>query len=162
MSWVDTGQLGFTQTRVLDYTFNPGVPRRNNVSFRLCLGRSKSIDELYLNGGLAGTREAVSEDFSMPAGLGWLGANTSGTEGMVKDTSCHRLPGHGVGEVILDHADAFNDVTRPPRIRAFVASADTVFTPGSATLSWDVENASAVFVNGPTSPPCRTWWWLQQ
>jgi len=22
-------------------------------------------------------------------------------------------------------------------------------------------NASAVFVNGPTSPPCRTWWWLQ-
>jgi len=29
MTVVDTGQLGFTQTRVLDYTFNPGVPRRN-------------------------------------------------------------------------------------------------------------------------------------
>ena len=148
--WPDTGQLGFTQLGIMDYAFSPGVPsplKPAHVSY--AWSASALTMKLYLNGQLAGTRAGVSSSFGMPRGLGWLGANSAGSEAMVG--TIHRVTvydGVVTEEVIGGHADAFNDVVRPPGILSFTANPGVIFTPGSSTLTWDVRNANAVFING--------------
>lgn len=146
----NTGQLGFTQLGVLDYLFSPAVPSPTlptHVTY--AWNAAAQTMKLYLNGALAGTRSGVNAAFAMPAGQGWLGGNPSGGETMVG--TIHRVTVYDdlvSEEVILGHADAFAGVVRPPIIVAFTATPDAFFTPGSATLSWDVRNAVAVFLDG--------------
>lgn len=148
--WFDTGQLGFTQLGVLDYAFDPGVPSPTQPAHVAYVWDAQArAMKLYLHGELAGTRESVSPDFAMPAGQGWLGANPSGTEAMVGVV--YRVTvydGRVSEEVIRSHADAFGGVTRPPTIRFFEAKPPTLFTPETVALSWEVVNATGVFLDG--------------
>ncbi len=146
----NTGQLGFTQLGEVDYLFSPTVAsptQATHVAF-VWTAATRAM-KLYRGGVLAGTRSGVSANFAMPTGAGWLGANPSGTEAMIG--TIHRVTVYD--EVVSDdvlqrHADVFADVVRPPRILSFAASPEAVFTPGSCLLSWSVEEADAVLLNG--------------
>lgn len=146
----DTGQLGFTQLGIADYLFSPGVPcptLATHITYVWSTG-SQTMS-LYRNGVLAGTRSLVDAGFGMPTGAGWLGANPGNGENMVG--TIHRLTAYNglvSEEVIQNHADAFNGIVRPPIIAAFTASTETVFTPGSTTLMWEVQNADGMDING--------------
>jgi hypothetical protein len=148
--WSNTRELGFTQLGVADYRFSPAVasPTRATHVAYVWNGSTRTM-RLYVSGALAGTTIGVDAGFAMPTGPGWLGANPGGTEAMVG--TLHRVTvynGRLAEEVILSHADAFGGVTRPPVIASFAATPDTVFVPATATLTWDVRQASAVFLNG--------------
>lgn len=148
--WNNTGQLGFTQLGVADYTFHPAVASPTKAAHVSYVWNSGSRTmTLFLNGVLAGSRSGVSSGFAMPQGQGWLGANPQGGEPM--SGTIHRLTvyaGRVSEEVILAHADAFNGIVRPPAILSLTASPETFFAPGFATLRWEVQNASAVFLDG--------------
>lgn len=146
----NTGQLGFTQLGVADYSFNPGVPCPTVPTHIAYVwnagGRTMS---LYRNGILAGTCVNVDAGFQMPSGAGWLGANVGNTENMVG--TVHRLTvyqGLVSEEVIKNHADQFNDIVHPPVIVNFTATPEVIYTPNSTTLEWDVQNADALRLNG--------------
>ena len=146
----NTGQLGFTQLGVADYLFSPGVfcPAQATHITYVWSASSRTMS-LYRNGVLAGTRSSVDTAFGMPTGQGWLGANAGNSENMLG--TIHRLTAYNglvSEEVIKNHSDAFNSIVRPPVIVSFTASPETVFTPGSTTLAWDVRNANAVLLNG--------------
>ncbi len=158
--WQNTGQLGFTQLGVFDYLFAPGVPspaQATHIAY-VWVASSRTM-KLYLNGSLAGTATGVSAAFAMPTGQGWLGGNPSGTETMVG--VIHRVTVYDDAisdDALQRHADAFNDVFRPPILVSFTATPGTLFSPAPSTIAWDVRNASAVFVNGfdVTSLPSLT------
>lgn len=149
-SWNDTSQLGFTQLGIADYLFSPGVPSPLQATHVTYVWNSATRTmSLYRNGVLAGTRSSVDAAFGMPTGQGWLGANPNNSENMVG--AVHRLTAYNglvSEEVIQNHSDAFNGVVRPPVIVAFTATPETVLTPDSTTLTWEVLNANAVFING--------------
>ena len=148
--WNDTGQLGFTQLGVMDYAFTPGVPSPTQPAHVTYVWNSAtSTMKLFLNGKLAGTCSGVSPGFAVPSGPGWLGANPQGGEPMVG--TIYRVTvydGLVSEEVILSHANAFNGVVSPPEILSFTATPDTIFFPGSTTLTWDVRNATSILLNG--------------
>jgi len=145
----NTGQLGFTQLGIKDYAFTPGVPcpvKPTHVAY--AWNSTTHTMRLFLDGHLSGTCAGVSSSFGMPSGRGWLGANPQGGEVMVG--TLHRLTiysGLVSEDVILRHADAFKDVVRPPQILSLIAHPDTVFTPGSATLTWEVRDADTMTLN---------------
>lgn len=146
----NTGQLGFTQLGVADYAFTPVVPSPTVATHLAYVWNAGSRTmSLYRNGALAGTRADVDAGFAMPTGAGWLGANVNNSENMVG--TIHRLtvyPGRVSPEILQHHADTFNDKVPPPVIVSFQAAPDVVFTPGSTTLTWEVQNAEAVLLNG--------------
>lgn len=156
----NTGQLGFTQLGIADYLLSPGVSSptlATHITYVWNVG-SRTMS-LYRNGVLAGTRSSVDAGFGMPAGQGWLGANPNNSENMVG--TIHRVTAYNAlvsEEVIQNHSDAFNGVIRPPVIVSFIATPETVFAPGSATLTWEVRNANGVLINGTnvTSVPSLT------
>ena len=146
----NTGQLGFTQLGVADYLFAPAVPSPNvPVHIAYVWNAATLTMKLYVNGSLAGSRSGVSASFAMPRGAGYLGANPGNTENMTG--TIYRLTVYD--EILSDaalqrHADAFNDIIRPPVLLSFTASPEIIFTPQSSTLSWNVQNANALFLNG--------------
>ena len=146
----NTGQLGFTQLGVADYLFSPAVPSPTLPVHIAYVWQSGSRTmKLYLNGSVAGTISGVSASFAMPAGLGWLGANSSSGEAMVG--TVHRVTVYDdilADSILQRHADVYNDVTRPPVLVSFTATPATIFAPAQATLAWNVQNALAVFING--------------
>ncbi len=148
--WQNTGQLGFTQLGVLDYVFNPGVSSPSLPTHVTYTWQASTLTmRVYINGTLAGTRSGVVATFAMPTGQGWLGGNPSGGE--LLTGTIHRLTVYDdlvAPEVILRHADAFNGVTRPPIIAAFTASPQVVFSPAPSTLSWQVQNAERIEIDG--------------
>jgi hypothetical protein len=148
--WSDTGQLGFTQIGVADYLFSPVIPSPTQpVHIAYVWHPASGTMSLYLNGSLAGARPGVSASFAMPYGQGWLGNSGAGTEGMVG--TIHRVTVYDAvlpEATIQRHADAYNDVVRPPILVSFSATPATLFVPASATLNWNVQNAVAVFING--------------
>ncbi len=148
--WNDTAQLGFTQLGVLDYLFTPSAASPIQPTHVTYLwNASVHSMQLYLNGQWAGACTGVTPDFAMPAGSGWLGANPGGGEPMVG--TLHRVTvydGRVSAEVIQAHADAFKGVIRPPVVVSFAADPEAIFTPGKATLTWNVLGALRVFVNG--------------
>ena len=84
--WDDTGQLGFTHAGVADYVFTPedGQDVTSPETPTHIAYRWQSLDtimSLYVNGELAGTN--VGSAVEMPTGLGLLGNNAGGTEGML-------------------------------------------------------------------------------
>jgi hypothetical protein len=148
--WNNTGQLGFTQLGVADYLFSPVVPSPTEPVHVAYVWRSAERSmELYLNGSLAGTRSGVDGGFAMPAGQGWLGNNAAGSEGMAG--IIHRVTVYDeaiLPDIIQRHADAYNGITHPPILVSFTANPEAVATPNSATLTWNVVDAAAVFIDG--------------
>jgi hypothetical protein len=148
--WNNTGQLGFTQLGVADYLFSPAVPSPNIPVHIVYVWQSATRTmRLYLNGSLAGSSSGVSASFAMPAGAGWLGANPSLTETMAG--TVYRVTVYD--DVIPDaaiqrHADAYNDVVRPPVVLSFSANPPAIFAPDSTTLSWNVENFAGLLLDG--------------
>ena len=146
----NTAKLGFTQLGVADYMFTPAVPSPLQPAHVAFVWDSVALSmKVYVNGLLGGVVSSVSTAFSMPAGTGWLGANPAGTEAMVGTIYRVTVYGESVPEETLQqHATAFTSVTRPPIIASFVADPGVIVGHGSSTLSWEVQNALAVFVNG--------------
>jgi len=146
----NTGQLGFTQLGVLDYLFSPAVPSPIAATHIAYVWNDTTrAMKLYLNGSLAGNSSGVTARFAMPYGQGWLGANPGAGETMVG--TIHRITVYDnslADETIQRHADAFNDIVRPPILVSFTATPDTLFTPASATLSWTVLQADRIFIDG--------------
>ena len=146
----NTGQLGFTQLGIEDYLFNPGVTSPTLAAHITYVWNAVTRTmSLYRNGVLAGTRSSVDAGFGMPTGQGWLGANPNNSENMVGIV--HRLTAYNglvSEEVIQNHSDAFNGIVRPPVVVSFAAAPETVFTPAATTLTWEVLNANAVYING--------------
>src|SRR6185503_9946804 len=138
------------QLGVADYLFLPAVPSPNvPVHIAYVWDAATLTMKLYLNGSLAGSRSGVSSSFAMPRGAGFLGANPGNGETMTG--TIYRLTVYD--DIISDaaiqrHSDAFNDIVRPPILVSFSASPQILFTPQSSTLSWNVQNANAVFLNG--------------
>jgi hypothetical protein len=146
----NTGQLGFTQLGVADYLFAPAVPSPvNPTHIAYVWNNTAKTMTIYVNGALAGMRSSVSASFAMPAGQGYLGANPGNTENMTG--TIYRLTSYNdilPIEIIQQHSDAYHDIVRPPVIASFSAHPTAIFTPASSTLSWDVQRATAVFING--------------
>ena len=148
--WDNTGQLGFTQAAVADYPFTPGVPSPSQATHVTYVWNAATFSmTMYVNGLLAGSAANISTSFAMPMGLGRLGNNLGGTEPMVG--TVYRVTVYDdrlEDSAILRHAKAFTDVLRPPIIVSFTAN-PTAIAPGeSATLSWEVQNAAKVLLNG--------------
>lgn len=148
----NTGQLGFTQLGVLDYLFSPLVPSPIQPTHLAYVWNATTRTmTVYVNGSAAGTASGVSASFAMPTGAGWLGANPNNTETMTG--TIYRVTVYDdiiPPAAIQRHADAFNDVV--PNITSFTANPAAFLAPGSSTLSWNVENALAVFLDGVAVP----------
>jgi hypothetical protein len=144
----NTGQLGFTQLGVADYLFSPASPSPVTPTHIAYVWNSATRTmTLYLNGSVAGASSGVSATFAMPTGVGWLGANPNNTETMTG--TIYRVTVYDEiipGSAIQRHADAFNDVV--PNIISFSANPAAFLAPGSSTLTWNVQNAASVFING--------------
>jgi hypothetical protein len=146
----NTGQLGFTQLGVADYLFSPVAPspiQPTHIAY--VWNATTRTMTLYVNGSVAGTSSGVSASFAMPAGVGWLGANPSSTETMTG--TIYRVTVYDdivSDDAIQRHADAYNDIVRLPIIASFTASPSAVFTPNSSSLTWNVQRATVLFING--------------
>src|SRR5205814_9738569 len=134
---------------VADYLFSPGVPSPAiRVHIAYVWKSALRTMELYLNGSLAGSRSAVDAGFAMPTGQGWLGNNPGKTEGMVGTVYRVTVYDDVIAPAVLQrHADAYNDIARPPILVSFAAMPGTIFTPNSSTLTWSVTNMLAIFIN---------------
>lgn len=148
--WENTRLMGFTQGGVADYLFAPGVPSPTIATHVVYTWNAETTTmKLYINGVLAGTIQNVSPEFAMPSGAGFLGANTSGGEAMTG--RIFRLaiyPGILPVETISKHATAFTSVLRPPIITSFTATPSEILGSGSSVLAWQVQDATALFLNG--------------
>lgn len=148
--WNNTAQLGFTRLTIADYTFSPSIASpRARTHLAWVWSASAQTMYLYVNGRLAASRAGVTTSFSMPTGSGFLGGYTGG--GDLMTGVIYRLTVYGgllPSDTIKRHADAYNDVPNPPVIASFTATPEAVFTPGSATLAWNVLGATAVFLDG--------------
>jgi hypothetical protein len=145
-----TALLGFTQLGVADYLFAPAVPSPISPAHVAFVWDSAALTlTVYVNGVLGGTITGVSSSFGMPTGAGFLGANPSGTEAMVG--SIYRVTVYDdkeSDEAIQRHADAFTSVLRPPIIASFAATPSELLGQGTSVLTWEVQNATDVFLNG--------------
>jgi len=148
--WSDTGQLGFTQGGVADYTFSPLVLSPTEATHVAYVWDGDGRMDLYLDGTLVGQNTAVASSFNMPTGNGLLGNNSAaGNEGMVG--TIHRVTIYNealTSEDIERHSNAYNDVPEPPTINSFTASPEAFLAPGSSTLNWSVTDATSLSING--------------
>lgn len=148
--WNNTGNMGFTQGGVADYTFSPAVPSPTQPTHVTYVWNSASLTmSLYLNGNLAGTTTNVDANFVMPYGFGYLGNNPGGTEPMFG--RIHRVTIYDdiiPDATILKHAKSFTDVIKPPLIKAFAAATNSIQAGQSTVLTWTVENATSISING--------------
>jgi len=147
--WDDSGQLGFTQGGVADYTFNPSVLSPTDPTHVTYVWDGDDRMDLYMNGVLVGQNTSASTAFEMPSGNGFLGNNAAGSEGMVG--TIHRVTVYNEAldeTVIVRHSNAYNNVAEPPVINTFEASPEAFLTPGSSTLTWSVTDATSLSING--------------
>lgn len=148
--WGLPGQIGFTQLHVADYSFNPVAASPTlptHVAYAWEAGAHTM--KMYVNGALTGAATGISDLFVMPAGAGKLGANPGNSERMrgtiYRVTAYDSLLG---AAAILSHAKVFADLLSPPSIARLGLAPDAVAAGQSATLSWEVKNATRVLVNG--------------
>ncbi len=138
--WDDTGVLGFTHGGVADHTFteegdaallsSPTGP--THVAYRW--QPDLQTMSLYIDGELAGTN--VGSAFEMPTGLGVLGNNAGGTEGMLG--TIHRVTIYDNdigGDNIIRHANAF--VTGAGASEFKITSIDLNQETGIVTIVWN-------------------------
>jgi hypothetical protein len=148
--WQNSQQLGFTELGVADYLFDPAVASpiaAMHVTY--VWSSADSTMSLYLDGVLASTATGVDSSFAMPTGPGLLGNNAKGTEGMTG--TIYRVTVYSgvlTDAQIKSHADAFATVRGPfVSITSFSATPTEIPSLGSAVLSWQVQNATAVLLN---------------
>jgi len=148
--WNNTGQLGFTQSGVADYLFVPGVPSPTIATHVAFVWNSATYSlKIYVNGVASGTVNNVSDQFALPTGTGFLGADASGAEAMVGRIFRVAVYAGIVSEATLQkHAAAFTSLLSPPIITSFTATPSEIVGQGSASLQWQVQAATAVFLNG--------------
>ncbi|YCM46683.1 CotH kinase family protein [Verrucomicrobiaceae bacterium 227] len=147
--WSDTGQLGFTQGGVADYTFSPLALSPTEVTHVTYLWDGDGRMDLFLDGTLVGQNTSVASSFNMPTGSGFLGNNAGNSEGMVG--TIHRVTVFNEalsGEDIARHSNAYHEVLEPPVIDSFSASPEAFLSPGSSTLTWTVRGADSLSING--------------
>lgn len=147
--WNDTGQLGFTQGGVADYTFSPLVLSPTEATHVAYVWDGDGRMDLYLDGTLVGQNTSVASSFGMPTGAGFLGNNAGSSEGMVG--TIHRVTVYNealTSDDIVRHSNAYNEVLEPPVIESFSASPEAYLSPGSSSLTWTVTGADAVSING--------------
>lgn len=148
--WDNTGQLGFTQLGVADYQFAPGVPSPTQPTHIAYAWDAENLTmKLYVNGLLAGTATQVSDIFVLPSGQGLLGNNSTSSEPMAG--TIYRITTYDdllSAAVIARHAQKFTDVLRPPIISSFTAAPASINSGESTTLTWTVQNATTILVNG--------------
>jgi hypothetical protein len=146
----NTGQLGFTRIAVADYLFTPAVPSPTIATHLAFVWDSTTYTmKLYVNGVLGGTVNNVSDLFAMPSGMGFLGANPNGAELMIgRIFRVVVYPGVVAEATIKKHAEAFTSLLRPPIITSFTTSTNEILGQGSATLQWQVQEATRIYLNG--------------
>ncbi len=148
--WNNTGQLGLTQLGVKDYLFSPAVPTPTTPTHIAFVWKAAtSTMTLYHNGSVGGSVSGVTADFAMPTGRGYLGANPGSSESMIG--TIYRLTVYNEiipGDILQQHADAYNGIVRLPVIRSFVSDPETVFSPESVTLQWQVQGATDLSIDG--------------
>ncbi|MDB4519147.1 CotH kinase family protein [Akkermansiaceae bacterium] len=147
--WDDSGQLGFTQSGVADYSFSPLVLSPTEATHVAYVWDGDGRMDLYLDGTQVGQNTGVASSFGMPRGEGSLGNNAGGTEGMVG--TIHRVTVYNQAlssDDILRHSNAYNEVLEPPVIESFTASPEAFLSPGNSTLNWTVTGADSVSING--------------
>lgn len=144
--WDNTGQLGFTQAAVADYQFTPGVPSPAEVAhIAYVWDPAAQIMKVYVNGSLAGSTSGVAPAFVIPSGLGWLGANENGEEGMVG--TIHRVTVYDSvvpDSTIKRHASAFGAHAS----KALTAYDAAVTADAGTGLTPTAKQASNVVLNG--------------
>ncbi len=148
--WNDTGQMGFTQTAVADYAFTPGASSPSlptHVTY--AWDATSHTMKIYVNGVWVGTKTSVDANFAMPHGAGTLGSRYDGAEPMYG--AVYRVTAYNTllnDETILTHAKSFADLLAPPIIDSFTATPAVAAPNQPVTLSWQVQNATRVTVNG--------------
>ncbi len=148
--WGLPDQMGFTLLRVADYNFSPGtasptLPTHVAYTWDAAAHTMKA----YVNGVLTGTSAGINEGFAMPYGAGRLGSNPAGVEPMVG--TIYRVTVYDSlldDAALLRHAKVFADLLSPPTIVSFGITPSAVAAGESATLNWEVKNATKVIVNG--------------
>ncbi len=148
--WQNTHQMGFTQGGVADYMFVPGVPSPTIATHLAYVWNAATLSmKIYVNGVASGTINNVSDAFAMPTGAGFLGANATGGELMYGRIFRVVVYSGVLPEATLQkHATAFTSVLRPPIISSFTATPGEILGQGSASLQWQVQEATGVFLNG--------------
>ena len=147
--WDDSGQLGFTQSGVADYSFSPLVLSPTEATHVAYVWDGDGRMDLYLDGTQVGQNTGVASSFGMPTGAGSLGNNAGGTEGMAG--TIHRVTVYNQAlssDDIVRHSNAYNEVLEPPVIESFTASPEAFLSPGNSTLNWTVTGADSVSING--------------
>jgi hypothetical protein len=147
--WDDSGQLGFTQGGVADYTFSPLVLSPTEATHVAYVWDGDGRMDLYLDGTLVGQNTAVASSFNMPTGAGFLGNNSAGSEGMIG--TIHRVTVYNEAlssDDIVRHSNAYNEVLEPPVIESFSASPAAFLSPGNSNLTWTVSGSDSVSING--------------
>ena len=147
--WFDTNQLGMTQLGVADYLFSPPVASPVQITHITYVWNGTDTMRLFVNGLPVSSATGITPAFGMPSGQGRLGANPSNGEGMtgtVYRMSCYDsvLP----DSTILNHADAFTGIRRPPVISSFTASPPAALPGQSVTLAWSTTSAASLTLNG--------------
>lgn len=148
--WQNTAQVGFTQLGVADYLFSPGVPSPTIPTHLTFVWNATTLSmTLYVNGVSAGTVPNVSDAFAMPTGMGSLGANPGGGEATVGRVLRVVVYDDILTEAAIQrHANAFTSALRPALITSFTATPPQLVGQGSVVLNWQVENATAVLLDG--------------
>lgn len=149
-AWGAPNQIGFTLLGVADYSFSPGVAAPTLPTHVTYVWNATTLTmKAYVNGVLAGTAAGISDGFAMPYGVGKLGCNPSLLEPMAG--TIYRVTAYDSlldDATILRHAKAFADLLSPPTIVSFTVTPAAVAAGQSATLNWEVKNATKVLVNG--------------
>jgi hypothetical protein len=149
--WQDQRQMGFTQLGVADYLFDPGVPSPVAPTHVTYVWNATDLSmTLYVDGVVAGTTSGVSDTFAMPIGAGFLGANPTSGEQMVGTIYRVTVYSGLLPEAkIKSHADAFVNARGPlVSITSFTATPAQIPAQGSTVLSWQTQNATALYING--------------
>jgi len=149
--YASTQQMGFTQSGVADYLFVPAVPSPTIATHVAYVWNSTALAmTIYVNGVASGTVTNVSSQFAMPSGAGFLGSSPSGSEAMVGRIFRVVVYAQMLPEAtIQNHAKAFTSVLHPPIIKFFTATpTQLVVGQGTSLLQWQVQDVSAVFLNG--------------
>lgn len=145
--WNDTTKLGFTQGGVADYQFSPAVPSPVAATHLAYVwDPGTRVMELYVNGGLAGTRTDVDAAFVMPSGAGFLGGANATADEAMKGT-IHRVTVYDEilpDSVLKRHAGAYGAHVS----KALAAYDAAVTSDAGAGLNPTAKQTSTLVFNG--------------
>ncbi|MFO1498035.1 MAG: LamG-like jellyroll fold domain-containing protein [Verrucomicrobiota bacterium] len=147
--WQDTHVIGFTQAGVADYTFVPSIASPSIATHVVYVWNAAAFSmKVYVNGVASNPVNGVNDAFAMPTGPGFLGTNPGGGEAMIGRIFRVVVYDDILPEAAIKrHAEAFTSVLRPPLVTSFTADPAEILGQGSSVLRWQVQNATAVYLN---------------